>query len=77
MAASYAYNNYRPFDYDNTDFTQSTPYVLGSKNTKTYSGIPHKTIVNSLGMTINSSYLQNIGSGIKRIEGQGNGGSVG
>ena len=36
MVVSYAYNNFRKFDEDNSSFTQSRPYVQGRNNTKVY-----------------------------------------
>ena len=76
MAVSYAYNNFRSFDYNNILFTQKRAYVAGANNTKAYSGIAHKSIVDNLGTTLNSSYLQNAGAEITRYEGAGNGGNV-
>ena len=72
LVVSYAYNNYRPFDPLNAN-TQNRPYVQGRNNIGTYSGIPHKSIVNNAGSVLNSAY--GTGVQVKRIEGQGNGGN--
>jgi hypothetical protein len=72
LVVSYAYNNYRPFDPLNAN-TQNRPYVQGRNNIGTYSGIPHKSVVNNAGSVLNSAY--GTGVQVKRIEGQGNGGN--
>jgi len=76
MVISYAYNNYRSFNAAKPDpaVTQPEPYLQGRKNVKIYSAIPHKQVVNSGGLVLNSSF--GTGFKVKRIEGTGNGGNV-
>ena len=70
---AYAYNQYKPFTPGDEDPGQMVPYIA-SGNTRKYSAIPHKPVVNNFGQVLGSDY----GSGINitRIEGQGNGGNV-
>lgn len=74
IVVSYAYNNYRPFDPNNSGFTQYRPYVQGRNNVRVYSAIPHKPEVNNGGTIFQAEFGQ--GFQVKRIEGTGNGGNV-
>jgi hypothetical protein len=51
---------------------QKKPFLMGRRNIKVYTGIPHDPTPESYGTTMNSSY--GIGPQITREEGQGNGG---
>src|SRR6185436_14757079 len=72
---AYAYNNYKTFKPDSAFLGgQLTPYLAGRNNIKVYSAIPHIIDPENGGTVLNSSYGD--APGIKRIEGQGNGGNV-
>ena len=73
-AIAYAYNDYKPYDQNNPQpNTQLTPYLQGRGNFKIYSAIPHISDPRNQGTVINSQWGD--GVEVKRIEGQGNGGS--
>lgn len=68
---SFATNNFRAFRPDSVK-GQVQPYLVG-KNFKSYSAIPHSPIEANGGRILNSEW--GTGTNVKRIEGQGNGGS--
>ena len=77
MAIAYGYNmaeeNASPYDVNAADYDgRNQPYIAGRRNIQVYSGIPHFTLPEAGGTTLQSSY----GDGVKitRVEGQGNGG---
>jgi hypothetical protein len=68
---SFATNQFRVFD-PRTSLGQSQPYLVG-KNFKSYTAIPHSPDEANGGRKMNSEW--GTGTMVKRIEGQGNGGS--
>ncbi len=75
MAVAYGYNNYKTYDQSNPLNLdgQTQPYKAGRRNIKVYSGIPHIPSPEAGGTGQQSYY--GLGPKIKRIEGNGNGGS--
>ncbi len=73
---SYAYNSYKKYDPSDPDALdgQRKPYLQGRNNVKTYSAIPHAYAPEYYGQILNSSFGN--GPYVRRIEGQGNGGTV-
>jgi hypothetical protein len=72
-ALAYAYNNYKTFNpQDPTAGGQMQPYLQGRRRFKVYSAIPHKTMQQSGGTGLFTTYGQ--GVPVTRIEGKGNGG---
>ena len=69
-AVAYAYNNYLPFDPNNFENTQKSPYLRGRRNITTYTGIPHKNEPEN-GTIINAQYGD--APEITRIDGEGMG----
>lgn len=90
MAISYAYNNYLPYKQDvspgidslgndvhtsDGDYAgQKKPFLQGRKNIKIYSAVPHNYAPEANGTVANTYY--GYGPKVKRIEGQGNGGTA-
>ncbi|MBL0310465.1 MAG: hypothetical protein IPP77_12555 [Bacteroidetes bacterium] len=73
-AVAYAYNNYKQFEQGNpSDGGQLLPYLQGRGNFKVYTAIPHIPDPRNEGTILNSVWGD--GVEVKRIEGQGNGGS--
>lgn len=90
MAISYAYNNYLPYKQDvapgidslgndvhtsDGDYAgQKKPFLQGRKNIKVYSAVPHNYAPEANGTVANTYF--GYGPKVKRIEGQGNGGTA-
>ncbi len=70
MAVAYAYNEFAPFNPNNSTLTQARPYLEGRGNVKTYEVVPRPIIYQGL----NASYGD--GAQVTRIDGVGVGGNL-
>ncbi|MDX5447853.1 MAG: hypothetical protein LPK47_05680, partial [Bacteroidota bacterium] len=71
LVIAYAYNEYEPFDPQNSPNGQRKPYLAGRRNIRVTSAIPHKTLPENGGMVLGANYGDS--PEITRIEGVGNG----
>ncbi len=78
VCVAYAYNNYATYSQDpntpNGLLGQKKPYLIGRKQPKIQTAIPHIIDPEANGTALNAQYGD--GPKITRIEGQGNGGMV-
>ena len=76
MAIAYAHNSYAPYNTKDAEglLGQKKPYLPGNKNIKSYTAIPHRTIIEENGTVIQSTYGTQ--PQIIQYEGQGNGGNA-